>query len=417
MDNKQSSTTGMAKFGGRVALLVVVLVLVGSLLVVLNYARQRTTVTGSTTTRLTPTMSVKTKGTPTSTPAQSGSLGKTLYTTPPNSIGFSALSWSPDSKRVASVTNGVQIWDASTGKHLVTVQMSGTNEWPYGLDWSPNSQQVAVATNQHVLIVNGQTGQIVRTYAANTVAMTNTAPSGTSYLASLFPGSGGLGFRATAWSPDGNLMASALSFGVNGEAQVWHPQTGALAFNLKVSGSYNIGALSWSSDGQYIAASTWNTQGGNPNQPNSMVVVWKVSTHQIVFQHNDFMDSGASIVWQPQSYNLAFDGATSSGGNLVATLEIWNATTGKLVKQYIGTGFGGLDWSPDGKYLAYMGYGGEKAVNAVIIIDVTTGKQVYVYKEHHNHISVIDWSPDGRYIVSGEGNTQGNMVAKVWVAE
>lgn len=361
-------------------------------------------------------MSVKTKGTPTSTPTLSGSLGKTLYTTPANSIGFSALSWSPDSKHVASATDGVQIWDASTGKHLVTVQMPAGGEWPYGLDWSPNSQQVAVATNQHVLIVNGQTGQIVRTYAANTVAMTNTAPSGTSYLASLFPGSGGLGFRATAWSPDGNLMASALSFGPTGEVQVWHPQTGALAFNLKVSGSYNIGALSWSSDGQYIAASTWNTQGGSPNQPNGMVVVWKVATHQVVFQHNDYLDSGASVVWQPQSHNLAFDGATSSGSNLVATLEIWNATTGKLVKQYTGA-VGGPDWSPDGKYLAYAGYGGKNAVNAVIIIDVTTGKQVYVYMGHHNHISVIDWSPDGRYIVSGEGNTQGNMVAKVWVAE
>jgi WD40 repeat protein len=101
----------------------------------------------------------------------------------------------------------------------------------------------------------------------------------------------------------------------------------------------------------------------------------------------------------------------------VRTLEIWNATTGKLVKQYIGAGNGGLAWSPNGKYLAYAGYGGKNAANAVIILDVTTGKQVYVYKGHHNHISLIAWSPTGKYIASGEGNTEGNMVAKVWVAE
>ncbi|MFL5705675.1 MAG: hypothetical protein ACJ8AG_23020 [Ktedonobacteraceae bacterium] len=48
---------------------------------------------------------------------------------------------------------------------------------------------------------------------------------------------------------------------------------------------------------------------------------------------------------------------------------------------------------------------------------MTTCRRVYAYKGHHNHISVIAWSPDGKYIVSGEGNIQGNMVAKVWVAE
>ena len=40
-----------------------------------------------------------------------------------------------------------------------------------------------------------------------------------------------------------------------------------------------------------------------------------------------------------------------------------------------------------------------------------------VYKYSGVIYPALDWSPDGRYIVSGEGNTQGNMVAKVWVAE
>jgi len=147
-----------------------------------------------------------------------------------------------------------------------------------------------------------------------------------------------------------------------------------------------------------------------------MVVVWNVSTQRMVFQHSDYMDSNAPVAWQPQSHNLAFVGATSSGGNLVATLEIWNATTGKLVKQYVGAGTGALAWSPDGTYLAYAGYGGKDAVHAVIILDAATDKQIYVYKGHHLSVSVISWSPNGKYIVSAEGNTQGQMVAKVWTA-
>ncbi len=142
-----------------------------------------------------------------------------------------------------------------------------------------------------------------------------------------------------------------------------------------------------------------------------------VTTHQIVFQHTDFMDSQASVAWQPHSHNIAFTGAISSGSTIIQTLKIWNTTTGKQVKQYVGKGSDGLAWSPNGKYLAYGGYSGNPAVSAVIIMDVATGKPVYAYKGHNNPVSVIAWSPNGKYIVSGEGNTQGNMVAKVWVAE
>jgi len=130
------------------------------------------------------------------------------------------------------------------------------------------------------------------------------------------------------------------------------------------------------------------------------------------------MGSSAPLAWQPGSYSLAFVGATSSGGNLLATLEIWDATSGKLVKQYVGagTGTGALAWSPDGTYLAYADYGGKDAVNEVIIIDATTGKRIYVYKRHHLSVSVIAWSPDGKYLASAEGNTVGQMVARVWTA-
>ena len=66
------------------------------------------------------------------------------------------------------------------------------------------------------------------------------------------------------------------------------------------------------------------------------------------------------------SFGCTFPGEEWFHGN---TLEIWDAATGKLVKQYVDTG---------------------------------TGAQA--------------WSPDGKYIVSGEGNTVGQMVAKVWTA-
>lgn len=421
MEIKQSSASSFTKFGGRLSLVAVILVMLGSMVAVLSYVHQRTTGTGGGGTISIPVE--KTKPTPTPKPALP--IGTTLYTTPSNSFGFANLSWSPDSKRVASLVDTVQIWDATTGKHLVTVHPpDGTNELAYGLDWSADSQMVAVATNEHVLIVNGETGKVIRTYSSNTTATTNpttTGSFGTAYLTSQFPASGGLGFRATAWSPNGQWMASALSSGANGEIQVWNPQTSTFGFNLQLaSSSYNIGTLSWSSDGHYIAANTFNTQGAgpDPNQPTSQVVVWSVATHQIVFQHADTMSSNASVIWQPHSHNIAFTGVIVSGKDSTQALKIWNATTGKLVKQYVGKGNDAMAWSPDGKYLAYADGGyASTSPSTVVIMDVTTDDQVYVYKNHMYTVSVIAWSPNGKYIVSGEGNTQGNMVAHVWVAK
>jgi WD40 repeat protein len=147
-----------------------------------------------------------------------------------------------------------------------------------------------------------------------------------------------------------------------------------------------------------------------------MVVVWKVSTHQTAFQHSNYTSSNAPVIWQPHSHNLAFTGMTQAGNNFMSALEIWNATTGKLVKQYTGGGSDALAWSPDGTALASTGYIKKSGIYSVVIIDVLTGKQLFVCKGHHVNVSVLAWSPDGRYIVSGEGNTSGNTVAKVWTA-
>jgi len=136
----------------------------------------------------------------------------------------------------------------------------------------------------------------------------------------------------------------------------------------------------------------------------------------MVFQHSGFLNTGAAVVWQPGSHNLAFSSVTSSDGNRVSTLEIWDGTTGKLVAQHAGGNSNALAWSPDGKEIAYAVFDDKNVRSDVIIIDATTGKQVYVYKEHHLSVSVIVWSPDGKYIASAEGNSGSNTVAKVWTA-
>jgi len=196
MESKHSSPSRLAKIVRNVSLVAAVFIVVGSMVAILNFARQN--VTSGKHTAATPTYT-KTTLTPTS-----GNVGKVLYTTPPNNVGFNSLSWSPDSKRVASPTiHGVQIWDATTGQHLVSVSLPAPDESYDQAIWSPNSELVAVTTNRHILLVNGETGTIVQTISNTTETISNpaamvTSPTGKSSLSSFFPRSSGLEYSILA---------------------------------------------------------------------------------------------------------------------------------------------------------------------------------------------------------------------------
>jgi WD40 repeat protein len=262
-------------------------------------------------------------------------VGTVVYTSPPSQGGFESFSWPPDSKRVAVLTSNqsIQIWDATTGAHRVTVTLPGPGEWTWAIQWSPNEQEIALATNKHILIVDGQSGSIIHSDTPGQASASVNSSSGISYLSSRFPASGGFGYRSTAWSPDGKLIASGLSFGPNGNIQVWNPATGAVAYTLSLAGPYVASSVTWSSDGKYLAAHMYNTQGITAGDK---VIVWNAATHRTVFQHTDSMPgSDSPILWQPESHNLAFTGIVTSGSNQVLALELWDTAANRLVKKLI----------------------------------------------------------------------------------
>jgi WD40 repeat protein len=401
MEKRQRS-----KFGRRVGLLVaalVMLVLVGSMLLVLNATRQTAAQPSGTTLG-------------SSTGAH---FGQTIYTTPSSSAGFQELSWSPDSKRIASLTDNVQVWDATTGAHRMTVHLP-TGSWPYALAWSPNSQLIAIGTSKSLILADGQSGAIVHTFAVNTSANTQNSGSN-SFLSTFSPLGGGLGVRAVAWSPDGHSLAFSISHGATGGLEVVNAQTGAQDYTLPVTGNYVVDALAWSSDGKYLAGNVFNTQPGAQTVPADeiqMVWAWNVSSRQVIFKKAGGNGTGDPIAWQPGSDNLAFlIWVPGKGGATTSAIGLWNVATNTLVKQYAAAAFGPVAWSPDGKYLAYGGGTTQSNTSSVGILDASSGEQVYTYKQMHIHVGALAWSPNGKYIVSGEGNSIGNMVAKVWTAE
>lgn len=381
---------------GLLAAALLLVLLVGSLVAVLSFTHphQQTTRTGQSL-GVTPT-------------AMRSSFGKTLYTR--SDSGDFQLAWSPDSKRVASLSGGnLQIWDATTGKHLVNVHFPGSgNEEPSDMSWSPNSQMIALVSLQNLLVVNGQTGAIIRSYPDTAAVAGVSGSGGGAPLSARIPASGGVGFGSPAWSPDGKLIAVTVYHASGGEILVWNPQTNAVVF--EIGGEPILEDIGWSSDGQYLAGTIADDA---PDASDSYVAAWKVSTRQLVFKQDVMNYVGLGLLWQPHSDNLAFAQLTSAQSG--STFEIWNVPTNTQIKSYsLGQGVV-LAWSPDGKYLAFVDYSGYG--NLISIIDASSGQLVYTYKGYTQRVFSLAWSPNGKYIVSSGGDQSGGAETKVWTAE
>lgn len=321
--------------------------------------------------------------------------GQVVYTSPVSNDSFYAFAWSPDSKRVASSTNSqVQIWDATTGKHSLAFTPSGEGGSVLSLSWSPNGRYLAVASEQ-VQIINATTGAVVRTFP-DPVSLSDSSSS--SHISAMTSLNGGTGADATAWSPDGTLMATALHGAYGNVVDVWNPSTDQTVFTFHGQSSNGVASISWSPDGKYIASA------GN----DGTVEVWNIHTGQIIFADRATLDtpsSGPAAVWGPFGMILAF----ISDSN---TIQVWNVATNTEITRYSAPTNFALVWSPDGKEIA------SASSDHVIIWNAITGQAVYTFIRQNTYVRALAWSPDGKYIVSG-GDFDYNLnypKDEVWVA-
>ncbi len=412
--SEQPTRKTTARSLGLLAAILVVALLVGSMAVVLNLSNRASTTAS-------PSTQGAAKATPTN--ASSSRIGTVVYTSPKidtGGTGFTDIAWSPDSKRVAVATPlGVQIWDATTGNHLVKVHVpTDPNNglvYVYDMAWAPNSQMLAIAARQKLLLVDGQSGAIVHSYSANALAAHGTSTPSSPYLSMLLPTSGIAGFLSVGWSPDGRYLAVALANG-SASIEILNAQTGARIYSLPTLSNTVPTEFAWSSDGQYLAA--FSNAGFGETSPIA-VWAWNISTRQIVFQHESTSSGGGNLAWQPRSHNLAF---IASGNRQNPALSLWNVTTGQQVSRYKTKCQSALAWSPNGKELACS------QGNSVLLIDAASGTAVYTH-QGKALVSALAWSPDGTYIASGEGGSNlspwsanqnqsltNSGIVRIWVA-
>lgn len=402
---------------GMAAAVVFLAILVGSLVVVLNIAHRGATAghPGN------KPASVAVKATPTA-PAPSANIGKIVYTRHEQQFNdVYQLSWSPDSTRIADANdNNFESWDATTGKHNLIYVDSG-NFGGYSVLWSPDGKRI-VGSSGIVYIWDASSGKLLLTYAGDSSEVTPTpAPSATPTPAPIFvaptpspsansafgpaidadmlspdqqqvPNSGGNVVLQNAWSPNGKLMASAFSGagpGYGNVVYVWNTTTGKTLLTYRGHSDY-ITALAWSPNGKYIASC----------DANGTVQIWNATTGAFLVK---LPVTAQSLAWSPDSARIV------TGSN---NAQVWNAMTGKLLLTGPGfpNGVESVAWSPDGTRIAASG-------THIVILNAQTGKTIYTFTRNPNEVRTIAWSPNGKYIVSATGpGEMGPVEIQVWIA-
>lgn len=154
-----------------------------------------------------------------------------------------------------------------------------------------------------------------------------------------------------AFSPDGSMLAIGTYKGVlvgqlhlAGSQASWQPHSPLLTF---APFSVEADALTWSSNGQYVAAIS------NSATPEHQLVVWKWSNGAEVLSPvlPDANTPLTTLAWSP-------DGALLAAGNNHGVVYVWNINihAGNTLPAHILPGVNAavqaLAWSMDGQWLA-----------------------------------------------------------------
>ena len=161
--------------------------------------------------------------------------------------------------------------------------------------------------------------------------------------------------------------------------------------------SAQVLAVAWSPDGKRIASTSVD----------ATVQVWDAITGKNVLVYHGHLGEVLAVAWSPDGKRIV-----SGGGD--HTVQVWDAASGGNVLTYRGHSDALFDvaWSPDGKRIA-----SGSVDHTVQVWDAASGGNVLTYRGHSDVVWTVKWSPDGKRIASGSGSyKETDHTVQVWDA-
>jgi serine/threonine protein kinase len=289
--------------------------------------------------------------------------------------GYRTGAWSPDGKFFATggVSGLIQVWDASTGKPVLTCEERECSARVNVLAWSPDCTRLASgSSDKTVQVWEASSGRLLHSYRGHEDRV-----------------------NALAWSPDGSRLASGSS---DKTVQVWEASSGRLLHMYK-GHTGGVHALTWSPDGTRLASGSSSGKGGPQDDS---VQVWEASSGRLLHTYRGHGNSVSALAWSP-------DGSRLASGSDDHTVQVWEAGSGRLLHTYQGHEHyvWAVAWSPDGTRLASGSL--DKTVQ---VWEASSGRLLHTYQGHRSGVWAVAWSPDGSQLASGSAD----CTVQVWQA-
>ncbi len=277
---------------------------------------------------------------------------------------LASVAFSPDGKRIAAGGATVKVWDATTGRELLTFERHGGAA--FGVAYSPDGKRIATA---------GENGTL------------NVWDAGTGHELLALKGHTALVF-GVAFSPDGRRIVSGS---YDRTVRVWEAATGQVLHVFKGHAGL-VHRVAFSPDGKRIVSGS----------DDKTAKVWDADQGQELPTFKGHHDFVRSIAYRPDGKRIV----TGSGDK---TAKVWDAATRQELLTLNGhTGvLSSVAYSPDGKRIATA-----SRDRTARVWDADTGQEVLVLKGHTDEVVSVAFSPDGKRIVTGSHD----MTVRVWDA-